>query len=88
MHQTRMRLAFSKNYTDIYYSSLPPYLESLLLILVWVLQVSWFIPSNLHYGTPPFPKDVSGTPVFKILVRILEFNALDKFLPIGVCCDT
>ena len=51
--------------------SLTPYLESFTPTFGLGTPVFPRIFSNLHCGTPTFLKDVSGTPIFKILVRTL-----------------
>ena len=53
--------------------SLTPYLESFTPTFGQVTPIFPRISSNLHCRTPLFLKDVSGTPVFKILVRTLRF---------------
>ena len=63
--------------------SLTPYLESFTPSFGLGTPVFQRISSNLHSGTPTFSKFVSGTPVFKILVRTLNFIVLAFF-----CEDT
>ena len=52
--------------------SLTPYLESFTPTFGLGTPVFPRIFSNLHCGLLLFLKDVSGTPIFKILVRTLE----------------
>ena len=54
--------------------SLTPYLESFTPILGLGTPVFQEISSKLHCGTPIFPTNVFGTPIFKILVRTLSLE--------------
>ena len=59
-----LELAFTAGF------SLTPYLESFTPTFGLGTPVFPRISSNLHCGLLLFLKDVSGTPIFKILVRI------------------